>query len=104
MTWSSRALNLAACVTLPMALTAVASAAPLHQPLPAGSLEVNGTPQVLQTHHPLHHQPTTAVPAAPIDNGLHPHAAAGLKRVYSGTPIDVLTYHYDTLRTGSEPE
>jgi hypothetical protein len=30
----------------------------------------------------------------------HPNAAAGLSLQYSGTPIDVLTYHVDTLRTG----
>ncbi len=34
------------------------------------------------------------------DTGPVPDAAAGLGRTYSGTPIDVLTYHYDNARTG----
>jgi hypothetical protein len=90
-------LTLAACAVLPVVLTGAASAAPLHRPLPAGSLEVNGVPQVLDAHHPKHQH---LVPAALPGGGLHPNAAAGLRRAYSGPPIDVLTYHYDTLRTG----
>ncbi len=76
-------------------LSGAAFAAPLHQPLPPDSLEQNGTTQVMHAHHPLR----TLPPALP-GGGLHPDAQAGLSRVYSGTPIDVLTYHYDTLRTG----
>jgi hypothetical protein len=76
-------------------LSDAAFAAPLHQPLPLDSLEQNGTPQVMRAHHPLRKLP----PALP-GGGLHADAQAGLSRVYSGTPIDVLTYHYDTLRTG----
>jgi len=70
-------------------------AAPLHRPLPADSLEQNGDTQVLRPH-PLLQPPPPALPGG----GLHPRAAAGLRRVYSGTPIDVLTYQYTNLRTG----
>jgi hypothetical protein len=31
---------------------------------------------------------------------LHAQAARGLKRAYTGSPVDVTTYHYDNLRTG----
>lgn len=74
----------------------IASAATLHRPLPAGSTEQNGVPQVMAHHHPV----VRSLPAALPGGGLHHDADAGLARVYSGTPIDVLTYHYDTLRTG----
>jgi len=75
----------------------LAAAATPHRPLPAGSLEQNGTPQTLQRHHNPHAvTPPAALPErAPLKN-----AAAGLKRPYGGTPIDVLLYHYDLLRTG----
>ena len=71
------------------------AAAPLHWPLPADSLAQNGERQKMQSHH-LHigTQPELA-PAVP-----HRNAQAGLKRPYSGTPIDVLNYHYDTYPTG----
>jgi hypothetical protein len=62
------------------------------------------------------HDPETAVrqlagetapaPAAPAKAAeppiapLHAQAAKGLTRLYSGTPVDVTTYHYDNLRTG----
>jgi hypothetical protein len=73
------------------------AAATLHRPLPAGSLEQNGTPQTLQRHrNPRAVPPPAALPERPpLKN-----AAAGLKRPYGGTPIDVLLYHYDLLRTG----
>lgn len=75
------------------------SATALHRPLPADSLEQNGTVQVLRPHHGTHEPPPEALPdRPPLKN-----AAAALKRRYSGTPIDVLTYHYDTLRTGWNP-
>ncbi len=77
-----------------------ASATPLHQPLAANSLEVNGTPQTLARHKSALR---AAPPAALPGGGLHPNAAAGVQRTYSGTQIDVLTYHYDTLRTGWNP-
>ena len=38
----------------------------------------------------------SALPA----RGLHPKAAQGLKRIYSGTPTDVLRYHNDNYPTG----
>jgi hypothetical protein len=34
---------------------------------------------------------------------LHPQAAAGLRRLYRGTPISVTTFHYDGDRTGWDP-
>jgi hypothetical protein len=73
-----------------------ACAATLHRPLSVNSLERNGTPQTLQRHHTMHAPPPAALP----EKGLVKNAAAGLKRPYGGTPIDVLTYHYDLLRTG----
>src|SRR5580698_10358932 len=72
--------------------------ATLHRPLPADSLERNGTPEPMQHH--MH--PHTSPPALP-DQGPLKDAAASLKRHYSGAPIDVLTYHYDTNRTGWNP-
>ena len=35
-----------------------------------------------------------------VDTGPMQDAAAGIAKKYSGTPIDVLTFHYDTGRTG----
>ncbi len=72
-----------------------AMAAPPHWPLPADSIARNGTSQALKSHKIT----STALPALP-DTGLHPNAPAGLARLYSGTPIDVLNYHYDTYPTG----
>ncbi|HEY3776589.1 MAG TPA: hypothetical protein VGL35_00880 [Rhizomicrobium sp.] len=78
---------------------AAASAATLHRPLPADSLERNGTPQPMQ-HHSGHH---AAPPPALSQKPSFQYAAAGLKRRYPGTPVDVLTYHYDLNRTGWNP-
>lgn len=75
----------------------IASAATLHRPLPAGSLEQNGAPQNLPGHRRPHQAPP---PAALPERPPLKNAAAGLKRPYGGTPIDVLLYHYDLLRTG----
>ncbi len=74
------------------------SAATLHRPLPPDSLAANGAPQTLQHHAPP--RPHAPPPPALPDKGLLKNAAAGLKRPYGGTPIDVLTYHYDLNRTG----
>lgn len=75
----------------------LATAATLHRPLPPGSLERNGTPQTLRRHHgPRKGASPVALPERPALG----NAAAGLKRPYGGTPIDVLLYHYDLLRTG----
>jgi hypothetical protein len=82
-----QALALSAAM-LPFAATA----APLHWPLPAGSTAVNGEVQPLRSHH-VGGQPR-AVPPLP--------AAQPITRAapYSGTPVDVLNYHYDTYPTG----
>ncbi len=72
-----------------------ALAATPHWPLPADSLARNGTPQTFTSHKLTMH----ALPPLP-DTGPSPNAAAGLKRRYSGTPIDVLNYHYDNYPTG----
>ncbi|HEY4115442.1 MAG TPA: hypothetical protein VGM17_15405 [Rhizomicrobium sp.] len=78
---------------------ALAAAAPqLHWPLPDDSTARNGEPQQITKHTKLpsqvHH--FAALPKAT----LHPMAKLGLKRRYSGTPIDVLRYHYDNYPTG----
>lgn len=72
------------------------SAATLHRPLPPGSLERNGVPETIMENP----DSLVAVPAPLPDRGLLKNAAAGLKRPYGGTPVDVLTYHYDLGRTG----
>jgi hypothetical protein len=96
MSVSSWRFGLALLVAWPVGL---ASAATLHRPLPAESLERNGTPQTLQRHHGPHAPPPAALP----QKGPFKYAAAGLKRPYGGTPIDVLTHHYDLMRTGWNP-
>jgi len=49
-----------------------------------------------RTHRPLHPtQPSTLPPPHLVGD-----AATRLQRQYSGTPIDVTTYHYDLYRTG----
>jgi hypothetical protein len=70
-------------------------AAQLHEVLPADSTERNGEPRPLVEHR-ARFPSIAALPGG----GVHPNAAVGLERVYSGTPIDVATYHYDALRTG----
>src|ERR1043166_8639890 len=89
--------SLAMSAMLPIAV----SAAQLHWPLPLNSHARNGTPQKMQAHPRL---PTleAVLPKLP-DRGLHPKAAAGLKRHYTGTPTDVLRYHNDNYPTGWNP-
>ncbi len=53
-------------------------------------------PRPPHAHRKPHFDPPGVLP----DAALHPDAAAGLAQKYSGTPIDVTTFHYDTLRTG----
>jgi hypothetical protein len=85
-------------LALSMVLPFVAYAAQLHWPLPENSREPNGTPQKTVTRTKL---PKQRVMIAPLpDRGLHPKAAEGLKRPYSGTPVDVLRYHNDNYPTG----
>ena len=98
-TGSSRSYG-AALWPLLLALGAPAMAAPLHQPLPVDSLEQNGEPQPMVTHHPIAHAAGTPVSKAAAGGVLHKDAQAGLERTYSGKPIDVLNYHYDSLVTG----
>jgi hypothetical protein len=81
-----------------VALLSHAHGAQLHWPLSEDSVERNGTPQHLVRHTKLPKQ-HIAIPGLP-DRGLHPRAALGLKRIYSGTPIDVLRYHNDNYPTG----
>lgn len=86
-------------IAAPVALVAaiqVSSAAQIGYPLPEDSLEVNGVHQTKTSHVVVH------VPAiAPLpDKGVHPHAAQGLQRRYTGAPIDVLRYHNDNYPTG----
>jgi hypothetical protein len=81
-----------------LALQPVASyaAAKLHWPLPADSLEPNGTRQTLKSHDLHNHAAQPVLPLTlPQQN-----AQQGLKHRYSGPPIDVLNYHYDTYPTG----
>ncbi len=62
----------------------------------AGAPEPDRRAQTLTAHRPPH-----AAPSSPLaDTGPMPGAAQGLARLYGGTPIDVLTYHYDQGRTG----
>ncbi len=64
-------------------------------PLPVDSTARNGVKQTKTSHLGRYIAP----PALP-EKGLHPHADKGLKRVYSGAPIEVLQYHYDSYPTG----
>src|SRR2546423_9651557 len=91
------ALPFALACTLPLA----ALCPPLQWPLPANSHAQNGTPQKMESHTRLPGQARmiTTLP----DRGLHPRAAQGLKRHYSGTPTDVLRYHNDNYPTGWNP-
>jgi hypothetical protein len=92
---SFRAIILAASAALAFAAASTACAATLHEPLPPDSTEVNGTPQIGKMH-PVSGKAPAALPHA----GLHRNASKGLKRRYSGTPIDMLNYHYDNYPTG----
>ncbi len=88
--WSRGLLVLAA-----VALVAPAIAEPSHRPVAVGSLEVNGAPQPMKAHHG-HRGPPPAALAEPAAQS----PLARSPRVYSGAPIDVLTYHNDNSRTG----
>jgi hypothetical protein len=88
----------------PVALAAsiqVSSAAQIGYPLPPDSTERNG-----EAHHKISHtmlpKDNIKLPVLP-DRGLHANAGDGLKRRYSGTPIDVLRYHNDNYPTGWNP-
>jgi len=83
---------------LALSLGSPVAAAQLHWPLPADSLARNGEPQRLVRHTRMP-KLRIVIPALP-DRGLHPKAALGLKRRYSGTPVDVLRYHNDNYPTG----
>ncbi len=87
------ASSLAAVMTLQ-----IASGAPLHYPLPPDSTAQNGTPYSTSEQTRVPDSDFAAVPF--VGTLLHPHAAEGLKRPYSGTPTDVLRYHNDNYPTG----
>lgn len=89
---------LACAAALAGVLQADAMAARLHYPLPPDSTARNGEPEPMESH--LNGFNTPAPPAPLTRKGMHPNAALGLKRRYSGTPVDVLNYHNDNLRTG----
>ena len=88
-------------------LLGVAACACLSQisayPLPPDSTARNGVRQTKTSHLGTIVQPKVPSPDALLDVGPHPHAALGLKRTYSGTPIDVLNYHNDNYPTGWNP-
>ncbi|MGD0192040.1 MAG: hypothetical protein ABSD74_14970 [Rhizomicrobium sp.] len=88
-------VSAAVATCLVFGLQAGAAAATLHEPLPPDSTAVNGTPQKMQKHFLFDREPPP-----PAGKGIHPHAAIGLKRAYTGAPIDVLNYHFDTYPTG----
>jgi hypothetical protein len=100
MTMGSLRSSIACLGPILLTLAAPALAAPLHQPLPVDSLERNGEPQPMVAHHPVSHAAQAAALAAKARLVMHKDADAGLKRPYSGKPIDVLLYHYDSLVTG----
>jgi hypothetical protein len=79
----------------------IATAAPLHYPLPVDSTAQNGTPFDKSEQTRLPDEDFAVVPFAGTD--LHPKAAQGLKRRYSGTAADVLRYHNDNYPTGWNP-
>jgi hypothetical protein len=93
MSWISRRVMVALAV---LCTGGFAGAATLHRPLPVSSLERNGVPQTLERHH----GPRAPLPPALPERPPFKNTAAGLNRHYGGTPIDVLLYHYDLLRTG----
>jgi hypothetical protein len=60
--------------------------------LPLFGLGTHGLAAPAKGHHPAHTAPASLLPAT--------IALPGSIKKYSGTPIDVLTYHYDNFRTG----
>ncbi|MFO1337828.1 MAG: hypothetical protein U1F53_06255 [Burkholderiaceae bacterium] len=91
----SAALLAAATLGLAMAAPAGAvesAAGPGHDP--ATAAQALGAPPALPA--------TPAADAGPIAPR-HAQAERGLGRAYTGTPIDVTTYHYDNFRTGWNP-
>lgn len=52
---------------------------------------------------PMHHAPHPPAPSTLPAPQLVGEASTRLQRSYSGTPIDVTTYHYDLNRTGWNP-
>jgi len=83
--------RLLACAAICAAAVQIAA-----YPLPADSTARNGVKQTKTSHVGAYKVSGPALP----DVGLHPHAAKGLKRRYSGTPIDMLKYHNDSYPTG----
>jgi hypothetical protein len=92
---SRHVFSIGTAAVLVLGFQLAAGAATLHEPLPPDSTEVNGTVQHKTSHFPFE-KTQSALP----NRGLHPHAAEGLKRAYSGSPIDALNYHFDNYPTG----
>lgn len=86
--------RLLACAAICIAAAQIAA-----YPLPPDSLARNGVKQTKVSHVGKYKVLGPALPEA----GLHPHAAKGLARRYSGAPIDVVKYHYDSYPTGWNP-
>src|SRR5262249_47839327 len=91
---------LASSLAAMLALT-VANAAQLHYPLPPNSTAQNGTPHDRPDQTRLPDSDFAVAPFA--GTGLHPHAAQGLRRPYSGAATDVVRYHNDNYPTGWNP-
>ena len=60
--------------------------------LPVSGIGVHALAATAKGHHPAHAAPASLLPAT--------IPQAGAIQKYTGTPIDVLTYHYDNFRTG----
>jgi outer membrane protein assembly factor BamB len=97
---SARKRNISTCLMSALAVTCLLfNNAALGQSAAASTLAPNGRKQTLKAHKP---------PGPPPRSRLRPpHTALGFAEAhpkqYSGSPIDVLTYHYDNRRTGWNP-
>ena len=91
-------MRVLSCLRPAAALLALSGAVPFTA-AQADSPPVNGHPLAIRAHRPPPLDPPGLLPIP----ALQPNAAAGLALPYSGTPIDVTTYHYDLARTGWNP-
>jgi hypothetical protein len=74
----------------------LSGAAALMACVPAHHVRAAGGMQGLKAHQ----APRPPILSTLRDRGPLANAPAGIGKLYSGTPIDVLTYHYDVGRTG----